>query len=129
MYKINVYKPFLEKYWVRKQKLMNVNKLSPTFFPNSHKRICEFGLSGQRHCRDISDLDVLQALSGRRLYFMYVGGRKVKQTAKDGYSNNASDRPRAKPEKAMNIKQHKKTITFDNTYHKIKRTIWARYIL
>jgi hypothetical protein len=41
---------------------MNMNKLSPTFFPNSHKLICEFGLDGRRHGRNASDVDGLQAL-------------------------------------------------------------------
>jgi hypothetical protein len=36
---------------------MKKNKLSPTFFPNLHKRICEFGLDGQRHGRNVSDVD------------------------------------------------------------------------
>ncbi|MCX5804989.1 MAG: hypothetical protein NT010_02805 [Proteobacteria bacterium] len=39
-----------------------MNKLSPTFFPNSHKDICEFGLSGQQHGSNTTDVDELLAL-------------------------------------------------------------------
>jgi hypothetical protein len=41
---------------------MQMNKLSPTFFPNSHKDICEFGLSGQQHGSNAADVDELLAL-------------------------------------------------------------------
>jgi hypothetical protein len=75
---------------------MKKNKLSITFFPDSHKSICEFGLDGrwlgEKRCR----CDGLQALSDRRLYFMYVGGRKVKQSAQMRFSEQAFDRLRTK---------------------------------
>jgi hypothetical protein len=39
----------------------------PRFFvPDSHKRIGEFGLSGRRHGRNVSDVDELQVLADRR---------------------------------------------------------------
>jgi hypothetical protein len=36
--------------------------LAPFFIPDSHKRICESGLSGHRHGRNVSDVDEMQAL-------------------------------------------------------------------
>jgi hypothetical protein len=41
---------------------MKMNKLYTTFLPNSHKGICEFGLSGQWHVENGSGLDGLQTL-------------------------------------------------------------------
>ncbi|OPX99504.1 MAG: hypothetical protein A4E58_00271 [Syntrophorhabdus sp. PtaB.Bin006] len=39
----------------------------PRFFsPNSHKRIGEFGLGGYRHRSDVSDVDEMRVLAGRR---------------------------------------------------------------
>ncbi|MCX5806188.1 MAG: hypothetical protein NT010_09015 [Proteobacteria bacterium] len=37
-------------------------KISVFLFPNSHKRVCEFGLSGLRLVRNDSDVDEMQAL-------------------------------------------------------------------
>ncbi|OPX97308.1 MAG: hypothetical protein A4E62_00517 [Syntrophorhabdus sp. PtaU1.Bin002] len=45
---------------------MKMNKLSTSFFPNSHKRIGEFGLGGYRHRSNVSDVDELQVLADRR---------------------------------------------------------------
>ncbi|MCX5806082.1 MAG: hypothetical protein NT010_08455 [Proteobacteria bacterium] len=39
-----------------------MKKLTPFFIPDSHKRICESGLSGQRHGSNVSDVDEMQAL-------------------------------------------------------------------
>jgi hypothetical protein len=41
---------------------MKMKKLTPFFIPDSHKRICESGLSGQRHGSNVSDVDELLAL-------------------------------------------------------------------
>ncbi|MCX5805801.1 MAG: hypothetical protein NT010_07005 [Proteobacteria bacterium] len=41
---------------------MKMKKFAPFFIPGSHKRICESGLSGQRHGRNASDVDEMQAL-------------------------------------------------------------------
>ncbi len=51
---------------------MKIEKLTPFFIPDSHKRICESGLSGQRHIGTVSlqakssknglDVDEMQAL-------------------------------------------------------------------
>jgi hypothetical protein len=41
---------------------MKMKKLAPFLIPDSHKRICESGLSGQRHGRNVSDVDELLAL-------------------------------------------------------------------
>ena len=41
---------------------MKINLLFTSFLPNSHRDVCEFGLSGQRHAGNGSDLDGLQAL-------------------------------------------------------------------
>ncbi|MCX5804805.1 MAG: hypothetical protein NT010_01880 [Proteobacteria bacterium] len=41
---------------------MKNKKLTTFFIPNSHKRICEFGLSGQRHIENGSGVNGLQAL-------------------------------------------------------------------
>ena len=41
---------------------MKMDRLYPTFIPNSHKLLCEFGLNGQRHGRNSSDADELLAL-------------------------------------------------------------------
>jgi len=38
---------------------MKMKKLTPLFIPDSHKRICESGLSGQRHIENDSDVDGL----------------------------------------------------------------------
>ncbi|OPY66307.1 MAG: hypothetical protein A4E63_02584 [Syntrophorhabdus sp. PtaU1.Bin050] len=43
-----------------------MNKLSTSFFPNSHKRIGEFGLGGYRHRSDVSDVDEMRVLTDRR---------------------------------------------------------------
>jgi len=45
---------------------MKMNKLSTSFFPNSHKRIGEFGLGGYRHRSDVSDVDEMRVLADRR---------------------------------------------------------------
>jgi hypothetical protein len=39
-----------------------MNKFTPFFIPDSHKRICESGLSGQQHIENGSGVDGLQAL-------------------------------------------------------------------
>jgi hypothetical protein len=39
-----------------------MKKLTPFFIPDLHKRICKSGLSGQRHGRNASDVDEMQAL-------------------------------------------------------------------
>jgi hypothetical protein len=41
---------------------MKMKKLTTFFIPDSHKRICESGLSGQRHGSNVSDVDELLAL-------------------------------------------------------------------
>jgi hypothetical protein len=41
---------------------MKMKKLTPLFIPDSHKRICESGLSGQRHVGDFADVDGLRDL-------------------------------------------------------------------
>ncbi len=48
---------------------MKMNKFTPFFIPDSHKRICESGLSGlvlawrgQRHIENIADVDGMQEL-------------------------------------------------------------------
>ncbi len=41
---------------------MKMNKFTLFIIPDSHKRICESGLSGQRHIKNGSDVDGLQAL-------------------------------------------------------------------
>jgi hypothetical protein len=41
---------------------MKIKKLTPFFIPDSHNRICESGLSGQRHGSNVSDVDELLAL-------------------------------------------------------------------
>ncbi|MCX5806017.1 MAG: hypothetical protein NT010_08120 [Proteobacteria bacterium] len=41
---------------------MKIKKLTPFFIPDSHKCICESGLSGQRHGSNVSDVDEMQAL-------------------------------------------------------------------
>jgi hypothetical protein len=38
---------------------MKMEKITPFFIPDSHKRICESGLSGQRHVGDFADVDGL----------------------------------------------------------------------
>jgi hypothetical protein len=39
-----------------------MKKLTPFFIPNSHKCICELGMTGQQHGRNVSDVDKLLAL-------------------------------------------------------------------
>ncbi|OPY77257.1 MAG: hypothetical protein A4E65_02855 [Syntrophorhabdus sp. PtaU1.Bin153] len=46
---------------------MKMNRLSTSFFPNSHKRIGEFGLGGYRYRSDVSDVDEMRVLADRRL--------------------------------------------------------------
>jgi len=41
---------------------MKNKKLTTFFIPNSHRRICEFGLSGQRHGGNFADVDGLRDL-------------------------------------------------------------------
>jgi hypothetical protein len=41
---------------------MKLKKFAPFFIPDLHKRICESGLSGQRHGSNVSDVDEMQAL-------------------------------------------------------------------
>ncbi len=41
---------------------MKTKKLIPFSIPDSHRRLCESGLSGQRHIKNGSDVDGLQAL-------------------------------------------------------------------
>jgi hypothetical protein len=41
---------------------LKTQKFTTFFIPNSHKRICEFGLSGQRHVGNGLDVDEMQAL-------------------------------------------------------------------
>jgi hypothetical protein len=47
------------------------------FVPDSHKRICESGLSGQRHGRNVSDVDEMRALlTGNYTLCMLEGTRR-----------------------------------------------------
>ncbi|MCX5806618.1 MAG: hypothetical protein NT010_11220 [Proteobacteria bacterium] len=41
---------------------MKIKKFTPFFITDSHKCICESGLSGQRHGSNVSDVDEMQAL-------------------------------------------------------------------
>ncbi|MCX5805335.1 MAG: hypothetical protein NT010_04595 [Proteobacteria bacterium] len=41
---------------------MKIEKLTPFFISDSHKRICESGLSGRLHGSNVSDVDEMQAL-------------------------------------------------------------------
>jgi hypothetical protein len=41
---------------------MKMEKFAPFFIQDSHNRICESWLSGQRHGRDVSDSDGLRDL-------------------------------------------------------------------
>ncbi len=41
---------------------MKMEKLTPFFIPDSHKCICESGLSGQRHIGNFADVDGLRDL-------------------------------------------------------------------
>ena len=70
------------------------NILTGCFSPDSHQRRGESGMSGHRlgvkRCR----CDGMQALAARKLYFPYVGGRKVKQNAQMRFFEQAADRPR-----------------------------------
>jgi hypothetical protein len=89
---------------------MKMKKLTPLFIPDSHKRICESGLSVQRHIKNDSDVDGLQelqaviqgyvintVLAGYPRAANYIEGsylscgwqtmedRKAEQTAADGH--------------------------------------------
>ena len=68
--------------------------LFPTFFPNSHKSICEFGLSRQRHVENGSDLDGLQALQA--VGVLNVRRRIAKRSISPQMNifRHAADRPR-----------------------------------
>jgi hypothetical protein len=46
----------------RKEMKMEKEKLTRLFIPVSHKRLCETGLSGQRHVGDFADVDGLRDL-------------------------------------------------------------------
>jgi hypothetical protein len=41
---------------------MKMEKFAPFFIQDSHNRICESWLSGQRHSSNVSDVDEMQAL-------------------------------------------------------------------
>jgi len=41
---------------------LKMNKFTPFFIPDSHKHICESGLSGQRHFGNFADVDGLRDL-------------------------------------------------------------------
>ncbi|MCX5804925.1 MAG: hypothetical protein NT010_02485 [Proteobacteria bacterium] len=62
---------------VKREKIPAKRGQAPFHFPDSHKRICESGLSGQRHVGDFADVDGLQYVSD----FADVDGLEALQAA------------------------------------------------
>jgi len=70
---------------------------APAFVPNSHERYkgsCEFGLSGQRHVENVSDVDEMQALKAEDV--LNVRRRIAKRSISPQMNifRHAADRPR-----------------------------------
>jgi len=92
--------------------------LFPTFFPNSHKSICEFGLSRQRHVENGSDLDGLQALQAVSVLNVRRRIARRSRAPKMTIFRHAADRPSEHIDKQLLKKQNKTEKTFDKTFIK-----------
>jgi hypothetical protein len=60
---MNIYRLLQRENRGRERKEMKIEKFAPFFIQDSHNRICESGLSGQRHVGDFVDVDGLQHVS------------------------------------------------------------------
>ncbi|OPY74707.1 MAG: hypothetical protein A4E63_00645 [Syntrophorhabdus sp. PtaU1.Bin050] len=96
--------------------IVKSNKEGTVFSPDSPRRIGESGLSGHRlgvkRCR----CDGMQALADRRLYCMYVGGRKAKQNAQMRFFEQADARNRENQKAQQFIHKSKTVKAFDKTF-------------
>jgi len=94
---------------------MKMNTISPTFFPNSHEGICEFGLSGQRHVENGSDLDGLQALQAVGVLNVRRRIARRSRAPKMTIFRHAADRPSEHIDKQLLKNQNITAKTFDKT--------------
>jgi hypothetical protein len=89
---------------------MKMNRLSPAFLPDSHKGICESGLSGQRHVENGSDLDGLQALQTVGVLNVRRRIARYSRAPKMTIFRHAADRPSEHIDKQLLTNQNKAAI-------------------
>jgi hypothetical protein len=93
---------------------LTMKKLNLFFIPDSHKRICESGLSGLWHIENGSDVDGLQALQAVSvLNVRWRIARRSRAPQMDIFQY-AIDRPSEKGE-LQNYSRNNGGITFNNT--------------
>ncbi len=89
----------------RKRKEIKMEKFTPLFIPYSHKCICEYGLSGQRHFGNFADVDGLRDLQA--VIVLNVRWRIARRSRPPQI--NISEMPLTDQEKKAKITQEAKT--------------------